>query len=134
MKHAKLYGKLGLITFILVFITDFIIHGMILKGTYAATASLWRPEADMSHFFPFMLSGQIIVAVFFAIIFTHGYKGKGIKEGVHYGLLMGSLWAGQNLIMYAVLPYPLSLTLSWIFLGYIQTIFIGVLLTKLVKK
>lgn len=133
MKNFKQYAKLGIITFIVVFITDFIIHGMIMKSAYEATANLWRPELNMGTYFPFMLAGQFLIALFFAIIFTHGYKGKGIKEGVNYGLLMGGLMAGQNFVMHAVHPYPLSITVSWIVFGFVQAVICGVVLSKLVK-
>jgi len=30
-----------------IWVTDFLIHGVWLANTYKATASLWRPEAEM---------------------------------------------------------------------------------------
>lgn len=120
--------------FITIFITDFIFHGMIMKSMYEGTAHLWRPQADMQPFMPYMLSGQILIALFFTWIFSHGYKGKGAIEGVRYGLLMGGFQTGANLIMYAVTPYPFALTAAWIVFGFVQGMIAGVVAALVWKK
>jgi hypothetical protein len=37
----------GVVVFIAWSVVDFIVHGWILQGAYAATARLWRPMAEM---------------------------------------------------------------------------------------
>jgi hypothetical protein len=59
-----------LVAFITVFATDFLIHGVLLAGTYKATASLWRPEAEMMAKMPWMMLGQFLAAAAFTMIFA----------------------------------------------------------------
>ena len=47
-----------LVAFVTVFATDFLIHQLWLGSTYKATASLWRPEAEMMAKMPSMLRSR----------------------------------------------------------------------------
>ena len=49
-------------------VIDFIIHGMILSSSYAATASLWRPMAEMK--MGVMYLAVFISAFAFVMIFA----------------------------------------------------------------
>ncbi len=124
------FKKLIICTFTLflaIIFSDSIIHGMILKNLYAETASLWRPEGELSAYTGHMFLGQFIIAFFFSLIFAQGYRSTGIMEGVRYGLMLGGLQMGQNFIMHAVAPYPVSLTLSWICFSFVQLVFLGII-------
>ncbi len=114
-----------LAAFFTVFLTDWIIHGMLLKGIYHETAYLWRTESEMQQHMHFMLGGQLIVAALFTIIFTKGYEKKGWTEGARYGAYMAALSTGQMLICHAVSPYPLRLTLAWIVTCFVQFMVVG---------
>ena len=46
--------------FILIFVTDFLIHAVWLMPDYNATRSLWRPESEMNARFPWMLAAQFL--------------------------------------------------------------------------
>ncbi len=116
-----------------VFVSNYIIHQLIMKSAYTATAALWRPEAEMQQYMCHMLAGQFLVSLFMTWIFVHGYKGKGIMEGVRFGLFLGGLNAGNNLIMHAVAPYTCALTCSWILLGFAQAILVGVVASLVYK-
>jgi hypothetical protein len=128
--NMKKWSTLFIATLITFFVTDFIIHGLLLKSTYMATQNLWRPEAEMASFMPYMMLGKAFTALFFALIFVHGYKGKGMGEGIRYGLFLTGLMTGFHLTMYSVEPYPLSLVLAWIGLGAIQYMVAGVVCAK----
>ena len=110
----KKVARVFIPVFVAVFATDFLIHGVLLKDMYMATAGLWRSESDMKHFMPFMMTGQLITAFFFSWIFMQGYKGKGWVEGVRYGLYLAGFLAGGHFMMYAVQPFPASLIWAWI--------------------
>lgn len=132
--NKKKFAILSVVMVLYFFFTDFLIHGVLLKNLYMATANLWRPEAGMHDNMPLMLLGQALVAVFFSWIFVHGYKGKGWQEGVRYGLLLGGYNMANQLIMHVVSPYPVALTASWIGLGFAQAIGGGVLASFVYKK
>lgn len=123
----------ALVSVVGIFVTNFLIHQVLLKDMYAATPSLWRTVEEMGQFVPVMMLGQVLVGVFFAWIFGHGYQGRGMGEGVRYGLLMGGLAAGAQLIMHGVQPFPTSLTLAWIGTGLVQYALVGAVAAKVAK-
>jgi len=57
-------------------VIDFIIHGMILSSSYAATASLWRPMAEMK--MGVMYLAVFISAFAFVMIFSQFFFKKGM--------------------------------------------------------
>jgi hypothetical protein len=68
--------------FITLFVTDFIIHNILLVDTYNATKNLWRSPEEMASFFPFMLVGRFILAGIIAFMFARSYEGAGICNGL----------------------------------------------------
>lgn len=122
------------VVFLAIFLSDFVIHQVILKSLYQATLSLWRPESEMQNHMPFMMGGHLVVAFFFTRIFAHGYKGSGVIEGLRYGFMLAGFQAGGQLMMHAVQPFPTSITLSWIGLGFAQAMLVGAILAKIYKK
>src|SRR5690606_29362442 len=108
--------------FVYIFISDFVIHGLILKETYMQTADLWRTEEEMKSFMIWMFLGQFIIAKFFTLIFVKGYENKGVAEGVRFGILMSGVSVGAMMIQYAVIPMTTDLIIAWIVLGILQTI------------
>lgn len=118
--------------FLFIFISDWVIHGVLLKNQYAETAALWRTEESI---IPWALfGGQALIAIFFVAIFRKGYEGKGMIEGVRYGFLMAAFTTGSTMIQYAVAPYPLSLIGGWIGLGFLQSIGAGMVAAAVYGK
>lgn len=111
--------------FIFIWISDWLIHGVLLKSIYEETMYLWRPQAEMVTWALF--GSQAITALFFTIIFTKGYDGKGYKEGIRYGALMAAFISGGTLMQYAVSPMPAKLIGAWISTCFIQSMLAGVI-------
>lgn len=120
------------VAFATVFVTDGLIHGLWLKSSYAATASLWRPEAEMLH--GWMVIGQFLVAASFTLIFAACVAEKG-KLGctLKYAASMGVFAGGGQVIMYGVEPYPGLLVAKWFFIGIVQTLLLGFVVHKVYK-
>jgi hypothetical protein len=117
---------------VFIIISDFVIHGKMLEGLYRETASLWRPESEM--LMGWMLLGQITIGVFFTIIFAKGYEGRGWKEGLRYGLLMGAFSVGPIFIQYSVSPIPCELALAWAATALVQSIISGIIVAATYKN
>ncbi len=118
--------------FVAIQITDPIIHGMILKEVYSAHQHLWRP--DMMSKIWIMFINSIVFAVLFVYIFSRGYEGKGIWEGVRYGIITGFfvyIYSVTN--QYVVYPIPFVLVFQWCMLGLIQFVIYGII-TALIYK
>ncbi|MBI4811382.1 MAG: hypothetical protein HY800_08105 [Ignavibacteriales bacterium] len=129
------------IGFIVVFIgmavLNFIIHGIILTSAYQTEEvnKFMRSEAEMNSLMWIYYVIYLIQSFFFTFIFSKGYEGKGIMEGVRYGLYMGLLLATpMAYASYAMYPMPYSLALQWFIYGMIYYIILGILLAAIYGK
>ena len=82
------------VVFVAMEIMMFLIHGVILSSAYQATQSLWRPDMMSLMWIYHILA--IIGAFFLTFVFSKGYEGKGIAEGVRYGLYIG-IWMASGM-------------------------------------
>ena len=123
-----------LVVFFGICVSDYLIHGVILRNLYLDTAPLWRPESEMMAYMGHRFFGQFITSFFFSLIFAKGYEGKGMLEGARFGLILGGFEMGQHFVMHAVAPYPVLLTLLWICFGFIQSVFVGIIASLVYGK
>jgi hypothetical protein len=122
----------SLAVFVLWFIMDFVIHGVILRSTYAATMDLWRPEGEMR--MGLMQVVAVMATVAFVGIYTWLVSPKSMAAGIKYGLLYGiGVGVGMGYGTYSVMPIPYNMALTW-FLGTIaETVAAGVVTAAIVK-
>jgi hypothetical protein len=121
-----------LIGFVAVFVTlevlDAIIHAGILGGTYAAMQNTWRP--DMMAKLWILHFVRIATAFFFTYVFSKGYEGKGIMEGVRYGFYLGMIVSsGFAFGTYSMFAIGKGLALQWFFYSLIEYIIAGVVVS-----
>ncbi len=121
------------VVFVAMEIMMILIHGVILKSAYEATQSVWRPDMTSLMWIYHVLA--IIGAFFFTFVFSKGYEGKGISEGVRYGLYIG-IWMSSGMAYgsYAMISIPYSLALQWFLYGVIEYIIYGILLAVVYGK
>lgn len=113
--------------FVALLAMDYVVNEILLKGDYEATAALWRPAAEMKIWI-FQLVGAF-VAFFFTLIFSKGYEGGGIIEGVRYGFYVGMMMAvPMAYVTYGAMPIPYSLALKWFIFGMIEYVIAGIIL------
>ena len=106
-------------------ILDFIIHFIILGPTYQEYKDLWRP--DMMSKLWIMYISSFILSFLFIYIFAKGYEGRGLAEGIRYGIIIGLLiYAVGALNQYAVYPISFSLAVKWFVYGMIEFIICGI--------
>jgi hypothetical protein len=129
--------KKVLIGFVVVFVAmivcSYIVDGLILGSTYESLNNLWRPDMQSKMWIYYVI--MVVGAFFFSFIFSKGYEGKGIMEGVRYGLYIG-IWMsiGMAYGTYAMIAIPYSLALQWFIYGIIQYVIYGVLLALVFGK
>jgi hypothetical protein len=70
-----------------------------------------------------------IGSFFFTFIFSKGYEGKGIAEGVRYGFYIG-FWLSTLMAYgtYLMIAIPYSLAVQWFIYGFIEYVVAGVVL------
>jgi hypothetical protein len=114
--------------FIAMGVLSFIIHGVLLKSTYqsAEVMGFMRPEAEMMGMMWIFYVVNAVISFFFTLIFSKGYEGKGMGEGLRYGFYVGCLMATpMAYASYAMYPMPYSLALTWFICGIIEYLIYG---------
>lgn len=117
MKNKTLW-----IGFVVVFIITqglgFVVHTLMMADTYASLGSVFRPGAEMMDMTWMMLVSSAVMLFMFCYIFTRGYEGKGIMEGVRYGLMIGVMMAGAMAIdPHVIFPLPSDVATVWLLTG-----------------
>lgn len=122
----------GVAVFVTWSILDFILHGLLLKSAYEATASLWRPMDQMN--VPLMYLVTLVSTTCFVLIYGLLVGQKSLATGIKYGALFG-LSAGiiMGFGSYTYLPIPLTLAWSWFFGSWIKAIAAGTIVGAIMK-
>ena len=115
------------VAFIVLWVTDFLIHGVWMTPDYRATQQLWRTDAEMTSRMGWMLCAQLLFVITFVIVWAKGFASSTakIRCAAGYGLLMGLFSGVWALIMYVVVSMPGSIAVKWFFAGIAQTILLG---------
>ncbi len=114
------------VAFVVLWGTDFLIHGIWMTPDYRATQTLWRPDADMKSYMGWMLGAQLLFAITFVLLWTRWAETARLGCAIGYGLLMGLFSGVWAIIMYVVIPMPCSIACKWFFAGIAQTILLGI--------
>lgn len=117
--------------FIFIFLSDFLIHGSLLTGLYAETSQLWRPQAEYK--MSIMLIRQVLFCLIFVFFYTRNHEGKGVSEGIRFGLYTGLLLASLQIGTYSYMPIPLVLMLAWALAIFSQCFIMGIISSLLYK-
>lgn len=130
--NTKRFLLASLAVFVSLQILDMIIHGPLLGSAYENLKEVWRP--DMADVMWVMFVTSAVFSLVFVFIFTKGYEGKGIMEGIRYGFWMGLIviFVG-SFNQFAVYPIPYGLTWQWIIYGMIELMIVGAV-TALIYK
>lgn len=116
-------------------VLNFVIHAVLLAAAYQseAVARIMRPEAEQLMWVHFVTA--LVFSFFFTLIFSKGYEGKGIAEGLRYGTYVGMMVAiPMAYDSFAVYPFPYSLALQWFCYGLVQYVLLGVVAAAVYGK
>lgn len=106
-----------------------VLHHILLADMYKATASIWRPEAEMQNLGFWMPISHVIYSLVFVLIYAKGYEaGKGkIGQGLRYGIYVALLMHVTGALMwYVILPIPAALAVAWAVGGTVDAIISGI--------
>ncbi len=119
--------------FIALSILDFLIHGVLLKSTYQATASLWRPEDEMN--MPLMSFVTLVFSICFVAIYSYFIEPKSLGTGIKYGLVFGvATGVSMGFGSYSYMPISLGLAFSWFIASIVEITVAGSIVGFLVKS
>lgn len=114
-------------------VMDFLMHGVILASSYAATSSLWRPMHEMK--MAVMYLSVLIAALCFVLVYDLFFARRGISIGLQYGVLFG-VGAGVSMGYgsYSVMPIPYHMALTWFLGTVIEAAVGGAILGAIVRE
>jgi hypothetical protein len=119
--------------FVIIQAIDWLVHGVLLSGWYTEIKGVWRP--DMMDLMWVMMLGSLFFSFMFVFIFTKGYEGRGVMEGVRYGLLIGLLlYVSGMLGQYVMYPIPLGMALIWAGYGIVEMVIAGAAAAAIYRK
>ena len=114
-------------------ILDFILHGLLLRSTYEATANLWRPMDQMN--MPLMYFVTLVISACFVLIYALLVGQKSLASGIRFGALFGlASGIAMGFGSYSYMPIPLTLAWSWFFGSWIEAIAAGAIVGAIVKS
>ena len=112
----------------------FLVHGVWLNPTYEALAAIFRPKAEMDAMMWQMFLSSAIALWAFLFIFTKGYEGRGIMEGVRYGAYVALLVGIPAAVdQHWVYPVPADLAIKWGVTNVIYWIALGAVAALIYK-
>ena len=114
-------------------ILDFILHGLLLRPTYEATANLWRPMDQMN--MPLMYCVTLVFSACFVLIYARLVGQKSLATGIRFGALFGlATGISMGFGSYSMMPIPLTLAWSWFFGSWVEAITAGAIVGAIVKS
>ena len=112
----------------------YVIHEVMMGDTYERLAGIFRPEAEMNDMMWMMMVSGTVTIFMFCYIFTRGYEGKGIMEGVRFGALIGFLMAGPIAIdPHVIYPVPAEVASIWLISGIATLMVAGAVFAAIYK-
>ncbi len=128
----KRFLMAGLVTYVVVQAMDFIFNEVFMKSVNESLKSLWRPNM-MSRIWVTYVVG-VLVTFLFTYIFIKGREGKGIAEGVRYGIIMWLFVSvPMNVSLWVFLPISYVIILRWMLFGLLEMLVAGILVAVIYK-
>jgi hypothetical protein len=130
-------GKIVLsivVMFVATWMTDFLIHAVLLSADYGASKELWRGESEFASHMGWLFLGQLMAAASMTILYARGFAHRRcLREACLFGFLMAIMGQSFVPIFYAVQPLPALLCVKWILFGSIQGVLLGLVLFAVCK-
>lgn len=128
----KRFLMASLVVYVFVQAMDFIVNEVFMKSVNESLKGLWRPDM-MSRVWVMYVIGAV-VALVFTYIFIKGREGKGIPEGIRFGVI---IWLFVNVpwgaSMWVLLPISWTIILKGLIYGLLEMIIAGILVAAIYK-
>ena len=116
-----------------IFLFGFLWYGKLMHGAHQEVPTLWRTEADFGNHFSTLVFGHIVMALFFTLLCTRFVPAGGAGPCAMLGLLVALIYAGANMITFAVQPLTTKILWGWIVGDLIQFTIAGAIIGALYK-
>ena len=114
-------------------ILDFILHDLLLRSIYEATANMWRPMNQMN--MPLIYFVTFVFTTCFVLIYSLLVGQKSLISGIRFGALFGlATGISMGFGSYAIMPIPLTLAFSWFLGSWLEAIVAGAIAGAIIKS
>jgi hypothetical protein len=111
---------------------DYLLHGLVLKPTYEASAHLWRSQSEMN--LPLIYLVVVILIVCFVAIYSRFITPKSMAKGIVYGTIYGlATGIAVGFGTYIHMPVPSTLAWGWFLGGWAKGIVAGAIVGAIVR-
>ena len=130
--NVKRFIAASLAVYVISLALGYLVHGVILRPTYDSIKNVWRPDMPSKMWIQWL--DGFIVSFLFTYIFTRGYQGRGIMEGLRFGLVIGLFVSIPTAYeTYMIIPIPYYLALEWFLYGTAHMILLGAVAAAVYK-
>jgi len=132
--NVKRFVIASIAVFVVLLILDFIFHAGLMTPVYEEIKEVTRPEAEMMRLMPIGYIFTLLWAFLFCYIFIRGRQGKGLIEGVRYGVIMTFFYSLVVAIgWWTMFPIPFKLVIYWFLIGLVEMVILGIVVALIYK-
>lgn len=122
------------VVYVLWLALGFFISEAMLADAHAGMIGVFRPENEMNDMIWKMFVSSAVMIFMFCYIFTRGYEGKGVMEGVRYGVLIAFLMASPMVIeQHVIYPIPENVATMWLVGIFVSFTIVGAVFAAIYK-
>ena len=134
MMNTKRYLIASIAAAAFLMLYGFVVNTIVLADFYEANTAIGLMRAEEDQIMWAILLSTLLQALALGFIFTRGYEGKGIGEGVRFGFLVAWFVAALYLLFYALQPWDTTATLVAMVVDGIMYIGAGIVLSLLYQE
>ena len=82
--------------YVVVFLTDLLIHEKWMVADYAATQQIWRAQPERASMLGWMLGAQLLTVISFVLLWTRWANTARLGCAIGFGFLMGARSRGSG--------------------------------------
>jgi hypothetical protein len=117
-----------------IFLFGFLWYGKLMHGAHQEVPQLWRTEADFGNHFSALVFGHIVMALFLTLVCAKFVPAGGAGACATLAILVALIYAGADLITFAVQPLTTKILWGWIAGDLIQFAIAGAIIGALYKS
>jgi hypothetical protein len=122
----------SLVIYVVVQAMEFAFNELFMKSANESLKTLWRQQMSSRTWVMYVLSA--LIALLFTYIFIKGREGKGIAEGVRFGIIIWLFFSvPMNVSMWVMLPIPHTIILRWLLFSLLEMLVAGILVAVIYK-
>jgi len=111
------------------FLFGFLWYGMLMHGAHQEVPSLLRSKPD----FPWLIFGHIVMAFFLTLLCAKFVPAGGAGGFAKLGIVVALIYAGADLITFAVQPLTTKILCGWIVGDLVQFAIAGAIVGAIYK-